>query len=152
MKEFCALRAKAYTYLMDNDSEKEKAKETKKCVIRRQLMFKNYKDCLFSDKIILKPQQVFRSDRHNVYTKEINKIALSNNDNKRLQTFDKVTTYPHGTNTIKACENEMMMVRDFFIKNYADCPFYYKVISTLNKRIQSMGKCDVKWNMNDQFW
>ena len=41
MKEFCALRAKTYTYLMDDDSEKKKAKGIKKCVIKCRLMFKN---------------------------------------------------------------------------------------------------------------
>ena len=62
MKKFCALRAKASTYLMDDDSEKKKAKGTNKCVIKRQLMFENYTDSLFTDKIILKSQQIFRSD------------------------------------------------------------------------------------------
>ena len=56
MKEFVALRAKTYTYLMDDDSEKKKAKGTKKCVIKRRVMFKNYTDCLFNDKTILKSQ------------------------------------------------------------------------------------------------
>ena len=73
-------------------------------------MFANYKDCLFNDKIILKPQQVFTSDHHNVCTVEINKIALSSDDNKRLQTFDKITTFPYGTNVIKVCEGEMLRV------------------------------------------
>ena len=90
MKEFCMLRAKANAYLMDDDSEKKKAKGTKKCVAKRQLIFENYTDSLFNDKIILKSQQVFRSDHHNVYTVEINKIALSSNDDKRLQTLDRV--------------------------------------------------------------
>ena len=53
--EFCALRSKTYTYLMDDDSEKKKAKGTKKCAIKRKLMFENYKDCLFNDKNKLKP-------------------------------------------------------------------------------------------------
>ena len=44
MKEFCALRAKTYAYLMEDDSEMKKAKGTKKCVIKRRLMFENYKD------------------------------------------------------------------------------------------------------------
>ena len=83
-------------------------------------MFKNYKDSLFNDKVILKSQQRFRSDRHEVYTEEINKIALSSNDDKRLQTFDRITTYPYGTNVIKVCESEMMIARDYFVKNYAD--------------------------------
>ena len=63
--EFCALRSKTYTYLMDDDSEKKKAKGTKKCAIKRKLMFENYKDCLFNDKNKLKPQQRFKSDYHN---------------------------------------------------------------------------------------
>ena len=48
MKEFCALRAKTYSYLMDDNSEVKKSKGTKKCVIKRELMFENYKDCLFN--------------------------------------------------------------------------------------------------------
>ena len=53
---------------MDDDSEHKKAKGTKKCVIKRRLMFENYTDCLFNDKTILKSQQRFESDPHNVYT------------------------------------------------------------------------------------
>ena len=108
MKEFVGLRAKTYSYLMDDDSEHKKAKGTKKCVIKRELMFKNYKDWLFNDKTILKSQQRFKSDCHNVYTEQINKIALSSNDDKRLQTFDKITTYPYGINAFKVCESELI--------------------------------------------
>ena len=49
-KEFRALRAKTYTYLTDDDSKKKKAKGTKRCVIKCDLMFENYKDCLFNNK------------------------------------------------------------------------------------------------------
>ena len=76
MKEFCALRAKTYTYLMDDDSEKKKAKGVKRCVIKRRLMFENYKDSLFNNKTISRSQLRFKSDHHNVYTEEVNKIAL----------------------------------------------------------------------------
>ena len=110
MKEFCALRAKAYAYLMDDDSVKKKAKGTKKCVIKHQLMFENQTDSLFNDKIILKLQEVFRSDHHNSYTVEIDKIALSSNDDKRLQTFNRDTIHPYGTNAVKVCESEMLRV------------------------------------------
>ena len=44
MKEFCALRAKTHAYLLDDDNEMKKAKGTKKCVIKRRLMFENYRD------------------------------------------------------------------------------------------------------------
>ena len=71
-------------------------------------MFKNYKDCLFHNKIILKSQQRFKRDYHNIYTEQINEIALSSNNDKRLQTFDKITTYPYGTNAFKVCESEML--------------------------------------------
>ena len=60
-KEFCVLKAKAYAYLMNDDSENKKAKGTKECVIKHQLTFKGYTDSLFNDKIILKSQQIFRS-------------------------------------------------------------------------------------------
>ena len=108
MKEFCALRARTYTYLMDDDNEKKKAKGIKKCIIKRRLTFENYKDSLFNNKTILKSQLRFKSDHHDVYTEEVNKIALNSNDDKRLQTFDRVTTYPYGTNAFKVCESEML--------------------------------------------
>ena len=95
MKEFCALRAKTYTYLMEDDSEIEKAKAVKRCVIKRRLMFEKYKDSLFNNETIMRSQPRFKSDHHNVYTEEVNKVALNSSDNKRLQTFDRVTTYPY---------------------------------------------------------
>ena len=100
MKEFGGLRAKRYAYLMDDDKEHKKIKGTKKCVIKRDLMLKNYKDCLFNDKIILKSQKRFKNDHHDICTEQINKIALSSNDDERLQTFDKITTYPYGIKRI----------------------------------------------------
>ena len=93
---------------MDDDSEKKKTKGIKKCVIKRRLKFKNYNDSLFNNKTILKSQLRFRSDHHDVYTEEVNKIPLSSNDDKTLQTFDSITTYPHGTNAFKVCESEML--------------------------------------------
>ena len=93
---------------MDDNNEKKKAKGIKECVIKCRLMFENYKDSLFNNKTILKSQLRFKSDHHNVYTEEVNKIALSSNDDKRLQTFDRVTTYPYGTNAFKVCESEML--------------------------------------------
>ena len=93
---------------MENDSEMKKAKGIKRRVRKRKLMFENYKDSLFNNKTILKSQVRFKSDHHNVYTEEVNKIALNSNDNKRLQTFDRITTYPYGTNAFKVYESEML--------------------------------------------
>ena len=93
---------------MDDDFEKKRAKGTKKCVIKRIWKFEDYTDSLFKSKPILKPQLRFKSDHHIIYTEEINKVAISSNDDKRIQTFDRVTTYPYGTNVFKVCENEIL--------------------------------------------
>ena len=69
---------------MDDDNKKKKTKGVKKFVIKRRLMFKNYKDSLFNKKTVLKSQLRFKSVHHDVYTEGVNKIALSNNDDKRL--------------------------------------------------------------------
>ena len=126
---------------MSDDSEVKKAKGQAK----RELMFENYKDCLFNDEAILKSQQRFKSDHHKVYTEEVNKIALSSDDDKRLQTFNRVTTYPYETPAVKVCQNEIMAVRDFFIKKSVDCPFYGEIVLQQNNK----DKCFQR--INDQF-
>ena len=93
---------------MEDDSETKKTKGVKRCAIKRRLMFENYKDSLFNNKAIMRSQLRFKSDHHNVYTQEVNKITLNSSENKRLQTFDRVTTYPYGTNAFKVCESEML--------------------------------------------
>ena len=71
---------------------------------------------MFNDKIILKLQQRFKNYNHNVYTEEVNKTALSSNDDKRQHTFDGITTYPYGRNAFKVCESEMLMVKCLFFE------------------------------------
>ena len=66
------------------------------------------KNCLLNNEIILKSQQRFKSEAHNVYTEEINKIVLSIHDDKTLQTFDRATSYPYGTNAGKVCKTELL--------------------------------------------
>ena len=98
MTEFVALIPKTYSHLMDdNDTQvtQKETKGTKKCVIKRRLKFNDYKDCLLNNEIILKSQQRFKSEAHNAYIEEVNKIALNSNDDKRLQTFDRITLYPY---------------------------------------------------------
>ena len=122
MIKFVALRAKTYSFLIDDftddDYEKnrivnKKAKGTKKCVAKRENLFNNYIDSLFKNKVLYRSQQRFRNDHHKVYTEEVNKIALSSNDDKRIQAFDKVTTYPCGTNVFMVCKNEMLLKNKF---------------------------------------
>ena len=75
---------------------------------KAKLEFNDYKDCLLNNETILKSQQRFKSERHDVYTEEINKIALSRNDDKRLQTFDRIPSYPYGTSAGKVCKTELL--------------------------------------------
>ena len=93
---------------MDDGGSDKKAKETKKCVIKERLKFNAYKDWLLNNEIILKSQQRFKSEKHDLYNEEINKIALSSIDDKRLQTFDRVTSYPYGTSAGKVCKTELL--------------------------------------------
>ena len=94
--DFIALRPKNYSYLTDDCKEDKKAKGTKKCVIKRMIKFDDYKNCLLNDEVVLKSQQRFKSKGHDLYTENINKIALSSNDDKRLIASDKITSYPYG--------------------------------------------------------
>ena len=92
--EFVTLRPKTYSYLTDEGKEDKKVKGTKKCMIKRMIKFDGYKNCLLNDEVILKSQQKFTSKKHDVYTENINKIALSNGDDKRIVSLDKITSYP----------------------------------------------------------
>ena len=94
--EFIALRPKTYSYLTDNDKIDKKAKGTKKCVIKKMIKFDDYKKCLLNDKVILKSQQSFISTKNDVYTDDVNKTALSNDDDKRIVSSDEITSYPYG--------------------------------------------------------
>ena len=118
-KIIVGLRAKTYSYLIVDGSEDKKAQDTKKCAIKRKLKFGNYKNCLeatqldyklnylekseieivslkkyhkefIKNKLILKAQQKFKSERHNFFTEDIYKIALSSNDDKRMQLIDSI--------------------------------------------------------------
>ena len=108
MTKFVAPRGKTYSYLMDDDSEAKTAKGTKTCVIKKMLRFNDYKNCVLNNKVVLKSQQRFKSEAHNLCTEDVNKIALSNNDNKRLQTYDRITSYPDGTGAGKVCKTELI--------------------------------------------
>ena len=96
--EFVTLRPKTYSYLTDDGKEDKKAKGTKKGIIKKMIKFNDYKKCLLNDEMIFKSQQRFISKKHYVYTENINKIALSNDDDKRVVSSDKITGYPYGYN------------------------------------------------------
>ena len=94
--EFVALKPKAYSYKTEDNVELKKAKGTKKCIINKILNFNDYKNCLFDNRKVLRSQQRFKSENHSVYTENINKIALSCNDDKRFVATDGIESYPYG--------------------------------------------------------
>ena len=104
MKEFAAPRPKTFSYLMDDGNTDKKTKEAKNCVIKRILKFNNYNNCILTNEIILKPQQSFRSEAH----LKVNKTALSSNDDKRLQTYGRITSYPYHSSAGKVCKTEKL--------------------------------------------
>ena len=94
--ELVTLRPKTYSFLTDDGKEGKKAKGTKKCIIKKMIKFNDYKKCLLDDEVILKSQQRFISKKHDVYTENINKIALNNNDDKRIVSSNEISSYPYG--------------------------------------------------------
>ena len=94
--EFVALRPKAYSYKTNDNIELKKAKGTKQCVVKKMLSFSDYKNFLFDNRNVLRSQQRFKSENHIVFTENINKIALSCNDDKRFVATDGIESYPYG--------------------------------------------------------
>ena len=110
MAELCSPAAKTYAFKLDDydNTEHKQAKGTKKCLIKNVFAFENYKESTFKNKNVMTSQLRFKSDSHNVYTEKLNKIAICNNDDKRLHTFASITTYQYGTSAVKVCESEML--------------------------------------------
>ena len=106
--EFVAPRPKTCAYLDDDSNDHKKAKGIKKCVIKQKLMFKNYKDWLIDSETVYSSQHRFKSYNHDVYIEDVNNIALSANADKRLQAYNKIETYPYGTNAFKLYDSEML--------------------------------------------
>ena len=68
-----------------------------------------------------------------MYTEEVNKIAWSSDDDKRLQKINSVARYRYGTLAVKMCEIEMMVLRNLFVKKYVGCPFYGEIVLKKHK-------------------
>ena len=79
-----------YSYLTYDDCVDKNAKGTKKYVTKRKTKFEDYKTCLEKNESILKIEQRFRSKAHNVFKENVNKISVTANDDKILQTCDRV--------------------------------------------------------------
>ena len=94
MREFVSLWPKMYSYKVGN-SESKKCKGIKKCVIKKTISFDDYKKCLFSGEQTHRFQLLFRSRKREVKTLEVNKLALSREDDKRIS-INGVASYAKG--------------------------------------------------------
>ena len=94
--EFVGLRAKLYSYRVEESYEEKKCKGVKKAVIKKTITFNDYKDCLFDNKPAMRKMNVIRSHLHTIFTETVNKIALSPFDDKRLIREDNIHTFAHG--------------------------------------------------------
>ena len=105
IKEFIGLRAKLYSFKMDDREETKKCKGIKKAVVEKCISHEDYKRCLQTGKEQLRRQNIIRSYEHEVYTEEINKIALSAADDKRYLLKDSFDTLAWGHHRIRDMEN-----------------------------------------------
>ena len=108
MTEFAALRPKTNSYLMNDGWSDKRTKGNNKCVMKRRVKFNDYKDFPLNNEIVLKSKQRLKSKRHDVYTEEINNTSLSSNDDNRLQTFDRFTSYAYATSAGKVFKTELL--------------------------------------------
>ena len=99
IEKFVGLKAKLYSYKMFEGEESEKCKKCKgitKSVVKKSITHEDYKTCLFTGKEQLRKMNIIRSHKHDVYTEEINKVALSSNDDKRYILDDGINTLAWG--------------------------------------------------------
>ena len=89
---FVGLRPKLYSFRIEEDKEVRKCKGIKKNVVKKTMDFDDYVDCLFLGKKQMRTMKIIRSENHDIYSKEVNKIALSNEDDKRMVMFNKIKT------------------------------------------------------------
>ena len=94
--EFVGLRAKLYSFKMLEGEESKKGKWVKKLVVKKNITHENYKNCLFTGKEQLQKMNIIRSHGHDIYTEEVNKVALCPNDDKRHILEDGVHTLALG--------------------------------------------------------
>ena len=103
IEEFVGLRSKLYSYKMFEGSkeEKKKCKGVKKSVVKNAITHGDYKECLFTNKKQMRKMNFIRSDLHDVYSQEVNKVALSADDDKRIISYDGISTLAYGHYSLK---------------------------------------------------
>ena len=105
IKEFVGLRAKLYSYKMDEGKENKRCKGIKKAVVEKSIRHEDYKTCLTTGKEQLRKQNIIRSYEHTLYTEDVNKVALSAADDKRYLLKNSYDTLAWGHHKIKDLDN-----------------------------------------------
>ena len=111
------LKFESYENCLEATQLENKINYKEKNKINIDSLKKNHKQFIKSNKSILKTQQRFKGERHNVFTEEINKIALSSNDDKRMQSIDSIETYAYGTSKYLVSDKEEIKCNNI-IKRY----------------------------------
>ena len=98
MIEYVALRPKLYAYRKLSGIEDKRCKGIKKCVVKKTFSFDDYKNCLLDvkSKSIYRSQLIFRNNKHEIHTDEVNKVVLNRDDDKQIVKKDGVSTLASG--------------------------------------------------------
>ena len=99
--EFVGLRAKLYSYKMLDGSEDKKCNGVTNNFTKKSIQFDDYRECLLRRKEQHRKLNVIRRHCHKIYTEEINKIALSSDDDKRVIMVDAIHTLAYGHTNFK---------------------------------------------------
>ena len=100
IEEFVGLRSKLYSYKMFEGKEEKKCKGIKKVVVKKQISFEDYKECLLSKQPQMRKMNVIRSHQHELYSETVNKIALAADDDKRIILDDGISTLAFGNKNL----------------------------------------------------
>ena len=100
MMGFAGLRSKSYAYEELDGTESKRCKGVKTCIVKSQLTFTDFKNCLMSGKEVFRKQKVFRSKGHNIDTVETNELVLSREDHKWIIKSDLISTLARGSHDL----------------------------------------------------
>ena len=100
IEEFVGLRSKLYSYKMFEGKEEKKCKGIKKVVVKKQISFEDYKECLLSKQPQMRKMNVIRSHQHEIFSETVNKIALAADDDKRIILDDGISTLALGNKNL----------------------------------------------------
>ena len=133
MTEFIAVSAKLYAYRKLNGVEVKRCKRIKKCVVRKTISFDDYVNCLLDAKSTYRSQLMFRNNKHEIQTVEVNKVALNRDDDKVIVKKDGVSASAFGHNSLcwNRIHNQWLRISHSGSLLLSRVGFYYPNFSTI---------------------